>query len=269
MNNNVGLAVRNSAPMVNVPTIKNGEIDVFKLGEVFARSGYFTDAKDASQAIVKIIAGSEIGIGAMASMTGFHIVNGKPVLAANLIASLIKNKKSGYNYRVLEMDDTVCEIEFFENGEPIGKSKFSMDDARTAGITGKDVWKKFPKNMLFARAISNGAKWFCPDVFNGSMVYTPEELGVEVDGDGEILQMPQSLPQQPEPLKQIASSLTETEEKILAEMKVLLEAAGESEKIIADSEKRMVQKNDSGNSSERFAKSSSRGYQICAFQSGF
>jgi hypothetical protein len=34
---------------------------------------------------------------------------------------------------------------------------------------------KFPKNMFFARAISNGVKWFCPDVFSGP-VYTLEEM---------------------------------------------------------------------------------------------
>ena len=34
---------------------------------------------------------------------------------------------------------------------------------------------------------SNGVKWFCPDVFNGSMVYVPEELGASVDGDGNVI----------------------------------------------------------------------------------
>ena len=29
--------------------------------------------------------------------------------------------------------------------------------------------------MLFARAISNGQKWFCPDIFQIS-VYVPEEM---------------------------------------------------------------------------------------------
>jgi hypothetical protein len=29
--------------------------------------------------------------------------------------------------------------------------------------------------MLFARAISNGVKWYCPDVFSGP-VYVPEEM---------------------------------------------------------------------------------------------
>ena len=41
-----------------------------------------------------------------------------------------------------------------------------------------DNWRKYPKNMLFARAISNGVKWHCPDVMNGQPVYTPDEMGL-------------------------------------------------------------------------------------------
>ena len=40
--------------------------------------------------------------------------------------------------------------------------------------------------MLFARCISNGIKWFCPDVFSGS-VYTPEELGATVNEEGDVI----------------------------------------------------------------------------------
>jgi hypothetical protein len=36
--------------------------------------------------------------------------------------------------------------------------------------------------MLFARAMSNGARWYCPDVFAGP-AYTPDELGADVDGE--------------------------------------------------------------------------------------
>jgi hypothetical protein len=32
--------------------------------------------------------------------------------------------------------------------------------------------------MLFARAMSDGVKWYTPDVFNGP-VYTPDEIQVE------------------------------------------------------------------------------------------
>lgn len=46
----------------------------------------------------------------------------------------------------------------------------------------------YPQNMLFARAISSGVRRYCPDVFNGNLVYVPEELGAQVDEDGEIVQ---------------------------------------------------------------------------------
>jgi hypothetical protein len=41
--------------------------------------------------------------------------------------------------------------------------------------------------MLFARAMSNGVRWFCPDVFSGNTVYTPDELGAETDDNGVIV----------------------------------------------------------------------------------
>ena len=46
---------------------------------------------------------------------------------------------------------------------------------------------KFARNMLFARAISNGARWYCPDLFSGNPVYVPEELGAIVDGEGNVI----------------------------------------------------------------------------------
>lgn len=30
-------------------------------------------------------------------------------------------------------------------------------------------------------------RWFCPDVMNGSVAYTPEELGAETDQDGNVI----------------------------------------------------------------------------------
>ena len=41
--------------------------------------------------------------------------------------------------------------------------------------------------MFFARAISNGAKWYTPGIFGGAPVYTPDEMGADVDEDGDII----------------------------------------------------------------------------------
>jgi hypothetical protein len=70
------------------------------------------------------------------------------------------------------MSEKICSIDFFQGSENIGNSTFTIEEAKKAGTKNID---KFPKNMLFARAISNGVKWFCPDVFAGP-VYVPEEM---------------------------------------------------------------------------------------------
>jgi hypothetical protein len=133
---------------------------------------------------VKILAGQEMGFGPFASMTGVHIIQGRPAVGANLMAAAVKGS-GRYDYRVKEMTDTVCEISFLQSGQEIGTSKFSVDDARKAGTKNMD---KFPRNMLFARAMSNGVRWYCPDVFNGAAVYTPEELGANTDQDGNVIE---------------------------------------------------------------------------------
>lgn len=145
------------------------------VAEHFAKSGLFEDSKDLSKALVKILAGRELGLTDMTSMTGIHIIKGKPVLGANLIASLIK-KSNKYDFKTIELTDEKAVLEFYENGLKVGTSEFSKKDAEKAGTQNMG---KFPKNMLFARAVSNGAKWFCSDVFNGQTVYSEGELDNE------------------------------------------------------------------------------------------
>jgi len=149
--------------------------DVVKIGEIMSRSGYFTDAKGAAQAVVKILAGREMGFGPFAAMNGVHIIKGKPTVGANLMAAAVKNHPR-YDYRVTQMDDGAVAVTFYQHGEPLGTSTFTMDNAKAAKLTGRDNWRNYPRNMLFARAMSNGVRWYCPDVFAGNAVYTPDEL---------------------------------------------------------------------------------------------
>lgn len=154
---------------------------MLNLADVFAKSGRFTGEQNAAQALVKIQAGRELSISPVMAMTNIHIVNGRVTLGAGVISSLIK-RSGKYDYKVIKLDDDGCILEFYQNGELMGetpelsRSSFLKSDAEKAGLLGKDVWRKFPRNMYFSRAISNGARWFAGDVFGGS-IYTPEELG--------------------------------------------------------------------------------------------
>jgi len=163
--------------------IINSFDDIARAATAMSKSGYFVDSKDQAQAIVKIMAGQEMGFGPFASMTGVYIIKGKPSIGANLMAAAVKGS-GRYNYRVIEISDKACSIDFYEGKDKIGTSTFTIEDARRAETQNT---QKFPRNMLFARAMSNGVKWYTPDVFNGSPVYTPEELGADVDDDGNVV----------------------------------------------------------------------------------
>jgi hypothetical protein len=145
------------------------------LGDIFVKSGMFPTLTSQAQAVVKILAGRELGISPLQSITDIYIVNGKVALQAKLITSLIK-RSGKYDYHIDKLDDQECVISFFSiNGtkEKVGESSFTFKDAARAGLVNKEVWKSYPKNMLFARAISNGARLFCADVVTA---YTPEEV---------------------------------------------------------------------------------------------
>lgn len=160
----------------------NSFTELHSIAKAFIESGMFSDTKSVAAAIVKIQAGAEVGIKPFAAMTGIHIILGKPVIGAGIIASRIK-AGGKYDYKVVEMSDKVCSIDFYEGKSKIGNSYFTIEDARKAQTKNID---KFPKNMLFARAISNGVKWFCPDVFDGP-VYVPEEMNTTEDITPEVL----------------------------------------------------------------------------------
>jgi hypothetical protein len=51
---------------------------------------------------------------------------------------------------------------------------WTFEQARKAGLTGKDNWKNYPRAMLRARVVSEGIRTVFPGVVLG--VYTPEEV---------------------------------------------------------------------------------------------
>ena len=162
-----------------------------RLGIMLATSGYFETAGNRDAAIaqmcVKVLAGRELGFGPFASVNGIHVIKGKPAISANLMAAAVKSSPR-YDYKVRQMDANAVKIEFFEivdgKRESLGISEFTKENATDAGTQNMG---KFARNMMFARAMSNGVKWFCPDVFDGNAVYVPEELGATVDGDGNVI----------------------------------------------------------------------------------
>jgi hypothetical protein len=168
----------------------------WRAAQLLARSHYFHDTDPTKplspeKAFTKILAGAELGFGPIASLRGIFIVKDQVTYSANIIGAAIQ-KSGRYRYRVQRLESDGCTIVFFERADDnwlkLGESRFAEEDRKKAGLNGVN-WNNYPRNMYFARALTNGARWYCPDIFAGA-VYTPDELGATVDDDGAVIEVP-------------------------------------------------------------------------------
>lgn len=187
-----------------VATLRLNEIVAF--AEHFAACSYFSDVRKASQAVVKIIAGQELGISPFAAMTGVYIIpsnNGNQVMIGSAIMSGKIKSSDRYDYDVVESSRNVVEIAFWrcknkhgadhdlghKNGCKLeGKVRITLDDMIENGVAiGKDGkpkrnWKgDNAEAMLFNRAISRGTKRFFPDLLMGGAFVVDAEVDEPID----------------------------------------------------------------------------------------
>lgn len=175
-------------PASKALTVSRDYDDMASQALAFAQSGLFPTVKTQSQAVVKMLAGRELGFGPWASMANVHIITtnkGTSIQIGSKLLAAAVLRHPRYDYRILEHDNEKCEIQFYVDGEArTPTSIFTIADARLQGLV-KDGsnWKKIPRNMVFARAMSNGVTWHCPDVVGGMPVYTE---GDEIEDEIEI-----------------------------------------------------------------------------------
>jgi hypothetical protein len=174
--------------------------DKIQYAEHLAVSGLLPDVyrRQPANVLYAIEYGETIGIGTMAAITGVHIIKGKPSASSALISGLVR--RAGHKLRVTGNDvKGVAVIRRADDPEFEFRSEWTLDRAVTAGLcelrNGKPYardeknrptsWEKYPAAMLKARAITEVARDACEEVLFG-LHYTPEELGAEVDEEGNI-----------------------------------------------------------------------------------
>ena len=167
--------------------------EIEQISKAFVASGMFgRDVDKISKGITKIMAGQELGLAPFASMRAVHVIEGNATLSANTMAGMIKSS-GRYDYTVVKKEIDACVIDFYEiikgKRTKIGTESFDAEEAKAAGLLNKQNWQKYPKAMMFARCISNGTRTYCPDVFSGMLVYTPDELNAQVSPSGEVIDM--------------------------------------------------------------------------------
>lgn len=150
--------------------------EAFGLAERAVKSGLFSALKKPEEALVILLMGSELGLGPMQSLRSIYVVNGKPVLSADLLVALVRRSGECASWRVVESTDTRCEIHTTRKGESQPEvCVWTIERAKKAGITGKATWNSYPAQMLKARCAAELARQVYPDVGIAG-VYTPDEM---------------------------------------------------------------------------------------------
>lgn len=124
-----------------------------------------------------VMLGRELGLPAMASLRGVHIIEGRHTLSAQTMVALILKSGLAEYFRPVSFSDIEATYETLRKGpgnQPIRLSH-TLEMAKTAGLVKeKSNWVKSPTDMCVARASSRLARMVYPDIVGG--LYTPDEI---------------------------------------------------------------------------------------------
>ncbi len=157
--------------MENAPKVIDGRPVLIQVSDAIFKSGLFPNVKNSFGAFAIVQYGAELGIGPMTSLQTMAIVQGKICMGAQMMLSLAI--KAGVSYKIIQSTNEIAVIEF--KGDTEYTSAFGITDAKTAGIwKAQSGWEKYPKDMCFWRAVTQGIRRVKPGVVLG--LYAIEEL---------------------------------------------------------------------------------------------
>jgi hypothetical protein len=145
--------------------------DIERMALAVAKSNLF-GLKTPEQAMALMLVAQAEGLHPASAARDYHIIQGQPALRSD--AMLARFQAAGGSVKWKDYtDDKVCGVFSHPSGGSI-EITWDMARAKQAGLGGKDNWRKFPRQMLAARCISEGVKRVYPGVAVGT--YTPEEV---------------------------------------------------------------------------------------------
>jgi hypothetical protein len=187
---------------------------------LYAKSGLFAGQKDLTeeqaiaQAMVRIELGASMGFSEAEALQGIRVINGETSIAAALRAA--RMQAAGYSWSVewLGTEDNCegCRLWLSFKGHPMVDPAgnpvsvaFTKTDAtkmlttlwengnkKRASILEKENWKMSPRNMYFARAVTNAQRFYAPGVLSVNLP-SIEEAQDFSDSRGQAEEIPEGV----------------------------------------------------------------------------
>jgi len=145
--------------------------DVERMARAVASSKLF-GVKSPDEALALMLIAQAEGRHPASAANDYNIIQGRPAKKAD--AMLRDFLSAGGKVQWLALDDKQAEATFSHPSGGTVTIGWDMARAKAAGLGGKDMWAKYPRQMLRSRVVSEGIRTVFPGATSG--MYVPEEI---------------------------------------------------------------------------------------------
>ena len=145
--------------------------DIQTMALAVVKSGLF-GMKTVEQATALMLIAQAEGYHPALAARDYHIIQGRPTLKAETMMARFQQQGGKVEWKTLTDKEVTATFSHPSGGS--ATITWTFEQAKQAGLTGKDNWKNYPRAMLRARVVSEGIRTVFPGVVLG--VYTPEEV---------------------------------------------------------------------------------------------
>lgn len=141
--------------------------DMQSMAEAVARSGLF-GMKNADQALALMLVAQSENQHPATITQDYDIIQGKACRKTHSV--MARFQQMGGKVEWHQLTDAVADATFSHPSGGDLRIAWTFEQAKKAGLTGKDNWKNYPRAMLRARCIAEGIRAVYPSAIGGMMV---------------------------------------------------------------------------------------------------
>lgn len=141
--------------------------DVQGMAAAIAKSGLF-GMKTPDQALALMLVAQAEGQHPATITQDYDIIQGKAARKTHSV--LARFQQMGGTVEWHELSDTIADASFAHKAGGKLRMTWTFEQAKKAGLTGKDNWRNYPRAMLRARCIAEGIRAVYPAALGGMMV---------------------------------------------------------------------------------------------------
>ncbi len=180
-----------AVPMTRRGLQLNTMDDAWRFAQCCRRTEMFANKfKSDEECFLAVEMAAELGVPPLMGIQHIAVIGGRAFAETHLLMAAVQQAGVMTDYAEgVEMpngkldDDAYGWVKLRRGGGPVLETRYSVKQAKSANLMGKQNWKSDPEHMLVTRALSRGLRRHFADICLGA--YTVEEADEIMDGHGD------------------------------------------------------------------------------------